>query len=264
MASSSAATAKWVTPFTKGSMKSNTNEDWTYDHGVVQCVFGPCRLSGAFAWNGSDLTNGNIGDAAFDADTVHFVFSGQRKAFYSMTMAQKGDVITWTCTQICNGWRSVVHWTHDTKARSLTVDPKSGLDHPEGSSVNWTVLGEVPPPVAIVIAMMSRAMRLRELYDEYMSRGFKRCAILTLSPIEAWLCPACAEGDGAKNCACCKSASAGHVGTLCKQCAVKGKFRCARCNEPVGTSRVAALLCDTHGLGSRAKECCKMHYKELR
>jgi hypothetical protein len=259
---SAEAKAKWVTPFTKGSMKANTNEEWTYDHGVVKCVFGP--LGGqVFTWDGCDLVS-DIASAAFDSDTtVHIVHAGQKKAFVSMTKTVAGDLITWTCTQIA--FRSPsLQWTHDVKARALAVVPNTAIDHPEGVTTNWTCLGEIPPPVAIIIAMLTRVTRLNELLIEFNSRSFKRCAILTITTVEAYLCAACAAGDGATTCACCKNVGATHKSTLCKQCAVKGKFRCVKCDQPVGPLRVAALLCDTHGLGARAKECCKMQYRELR
>lgn len=258
---SDAAKAKWLTPFSKGSMKSNTNEDWAYDHGVLKCTFGPNREAGAWTWDGSDLKNESVGSAFLDGDAMHFVFAGEKKAFWSLSFVQTGDKISWTCTQIVHGWRSKVNWTHDLATHSLTVDEKTGTDHPEGSPVSWTVLGSFPPPVAIVAAMMVRSQKLNEAYTEWINRSFKRCGILTMSPIEAWVCAQCAES--ASRCACCKTTGT-HAGTLCKQCAVKGRMRCVRCNEPIGATRVAAVLCDTHGLGSRAKECCKMHHKELR
>ncbi len=256
-----AGKAKWVTPFSKGSMKSNTNEDWSYDHGVLKCTFGPSRESGVWTWDGSELKNESVGSGFLDGNTLHFVVAGEKKAFWSMQLEQVGDAITWKNTQIVHGWRSLVHWTHDLAQHSLTVVEKSGGDHPEGSPMSWTVLGSFPAPVALFAAMMTRSLKLHEAYVEWLNRSFKRCSILTISPIDAWLCAQCAED--ATRCACCKSAGT-HAATLCKQCSVKGRMRCVRCNEPIGTTRVAAVLCDTHGLGSRARECAKMHHKELR
>lgn len=269
--STSASTAddalrvKYVTPYSKGSMKSNTGEDWSYDHGVVTCTFGPSRLAGTWSWTGSDLKNDNAMQAqgVFDGTFVHWIMPGDKKAIYSLKLtAESAESLKWSNTQI--KWKSVVHWTHDLKAFSLSVDAGSGADHPEGCPVNWTVLGSFPAPVALMIAMVTRANKLQESYIEYHSRSFKRCAILIMTPIDAFLCAKCGDGDGATTCTCCKSASGGHKGAICKQCGVKGRMRCVKCNEPIGASRVPAQLCDTHGLGSRARECCKMSYHELR
>ena len=83
-----------------------------------------------------------------------------------------------------------------------------------------------------------------------------------MKPTDVYLCAKCAEGDGASTCVCCNEPHKSHKGVQCKQCASKGRFKCGRCGEGVKQSRVAALLCDTHGLGSRAKECCRMKVQD--
>jgi hypothetical protein len=142
-------------------MKSNTGEDWTYDHGVVTCTFGPSRLAGTWSWSGSDLKNDNAmqPQGVFDGTFVHWIMPGDKKAIYSLKLvAETADALKWTNTQI--KWKSVVHWTHDLKTFSLSVDAGSGADHPEGCPVNWTVLGSFPTPVALMIAMVTRANKL--------------------------------------------------------------------------------------------------------
>ena len=97
-----------------------------------------------------------------------------------------------------------------------------------------------------------------------------------MKPVDVFLCAKCSEDDGAATCVCCNDPHNNHKGVQvcccgntflftncvllvqCKQCSVKGRFKCGRCGEGVKQSRVVAQLCDKHGLGSRAKECCRM------
>jgi hypothetical protein len=251
----------WCKPFYQGSMKANTGEEWSYDRGVVKCTNGAHKVDGESKWDGSQLVNASgksTGVAEFDGVTIKWAFADDKTTFFVAKLSSDESTITWTMVDV--KWLDKVNWTHDKKARTLTVDePSAG---PEGATTTWSVLGEVPPPVAYVIANYGRMLRVRELMIERLNRAYWRCKRLTLTAVDAYLCTK--HAAEASTCMCCQKPASGHAGVQCKQCSVKGKFLCVKCNDPVGTTRVKGTLCDDCGLGSRSKECAKMLYKDLR
>lgn len=108
-------------------------------------------------------------------------------------------------------WSGGTDWTHEKKSRTLKVDEGTGKGNPEGCTTEWTVLGEVPPPVALAIAQFGRAEAVREAMIERLNRTYWRCKILTVAPVDAYLCPQCAKTQG--TCICCSKEAKGHSAT---------------------------------------------------
>merc|ERR1712000_664612 len=127
--------ATWFKPFYKGSMKCPaTKEEWTYDKGVIKCIFGPWGAAGEFSWNGSELTNKNetIGKGVFDGNAFHFIFPGHKSAFFSCLIEKTDDGYKWKTSQI--KWKSGPIWIHDTKERTFKLEDGSATDAPEGQT----------------------------------------------------------------------------------------------------------------------------------
>jgi len=253
---------KYAEPYYRGTIKSvETPEVWSYDKGQLKCNEGNPRGT-VFKWTGSELVNeGNQdGVATWDGHRLEWHFPlYSKEAFYtynwdegSQTWKNESGMLRSDPVQ----YTSFVHWVVE-KDRISTV---KGSDVKEGTSSSFEFLGDVPPPVALLVAMHSRAQKLLEEAILRSKRSYKRCGKITLqgaAVTPVFLCKACDDG-------CCLSCdkplgAQKFSGKLCKTCAPRKNF-CTRCADPLNGSTKEGFLCTSCGLGSASQNCCKMNF----
>eukprot|EP01087_Luapelamoeba_hula_P007267 TRINITY_DN1771_c0_g1_i2.p1 TRINITY_DN1771_c0_g1~~TRINITY_DN1771_c0_g1_i2.p1 ORF type:complete len:316 (+),score=26.40 TRINITY_DN1771_c0_g1_i2:44-991(+) len=252
-----AAAAGWDREYFCGNIESN-QESWTYRNGLVNCERGLKKNMG-FKWTETQLTADatEFGHGVWDGRKAEWFFPHDDGAFWTMIYHPQQE--RWENTQI--KWRSAVHWVwneQDAGNARIYVEEGSGRDSIEGADTNYVKTGDVPPPVALFVAMFRRTLALRDERIERMSRGYSRCGKFcggaTVAPV---LCASCsAQGP---TCVVCGNGVTGNLtpGKLCKMCAIKKLF-CARCGDRVGQTSAPGYLC---GKCPPLGDCCKMTYQ---
>jgi len=250
--------SKWAQPYYRGTVKSlETPEIWVYDRCSVKCQEGNPKGS-TFVWTGSEFVSENpeLGFATWDGNRVEWRFPFyQKHSFYSYVWNTESQ--TWKNE---NGmlrshpiqYTTFVHWKLEEE-RLRTVD---GSDFKEGTSSTWEALGDIPPPVFLIVAMYSRAQKLLEEAIARSKRQYRRCGKVVLATdtvSSVFLCCNCNDG----NCIVCDRPAQPFQGRLCKMCTSRKNF-CVKCSDPLNGSRKQGFLCGDCGLGKANNNCCKM------
>jgi len=248
--------------FYKGTLRSSDGEEWKYEGAELTCVEGNPKGS-CYTWNGTTFVsskNNSPKGTWNGSNTVTWRFPNDSEDFYVFSFDPSKK--RWNCDSgfkrtVPNLRISYAHWI----VNNGTIQLEEGSDFKEGASTKWDVLGDMPTihPVALMIAMFSRAQKLLDENIERSKRVYKRCGKLVLTSAgPTLLCASCANSSSDR-CIACDAECSGNKfpGKICKTCSPRKNF-CIKCSDPLFGSKKEGYLCPSCGLGKTSDNCAKL------